>query len=101
MIWDRLEMIHSTDIEGLDITLRVHFRPTTLDLVRQLIEAINRSFGGDPRFHVLLFTPSRLWGGPNDQHTDVFASPGRARVGRAGVAVAAGPRRPMLSPIYG
>ena len=73
VIWDRLEMIRATDLEELDVTLRVHFRPSTLDLVRRLIEDVNRAFSHDPRFHVYFHAVER-WGGPNDRLTEVFQS---------------------------
>jgi len=73
VIWKHLEMIRATDFNDVKLVLRIHFRPSTLDLVRRLIDKVNRAFWQDRRFCVH-FHPVERWGGRNDQHTEVFAS---------------------------
>jgi len=77
MIWQRLAMMHASNLDGLEVTIRVHFDASSWpSLVEQpsfvdtLIETFVRH---DPRFK-LHFNPIENWGAGGAEGIKFFAS---------------------------
>ena len=83
-IWSNLLAARSSR-EEFSIMLRVHFGPGLLGQVEELIEAINRDFGDDPRYRVFFKAITRL-GGPNNSRiprtSAAWQEKVKARLGR-------------------
>ncbi len=77
VIWQRLAMMHASDLDGLEVTIRVHFdaaswpilikQPSFLDTI---IETFVRH---DPRFK-LYFHPVEKWGAGSAEGIEFFGS---------------------------
>jgi uncharacterized protein len=67
-IWENLLATRRVD-EKFFIMLRVHFTPSTLPRVAELVERLNEEFGEDPRYGIFFKAISRL-GGPNDDQIE-------------------------------
>ena len=63
-VYDNLRSLHERS-DDFGVTLRVNFDQTNYPRLPDLLNAIQRDFGSDPRF-VLSFSPVGKWGGPND-----------------------------------
>ena len=55
--------------DQFSVLLRVHFSPSTLAFVKELVGELNREFGSDRRFGIFFKAISRL-GGPNDEQIE-------------------------------
>lgn len=75
-VWRKLEMLKAS-IYPLEVLIRLHFDPTTVEKFlgdAGLIARICKSFTrGDERFRLHFHALGR-WGGPNDKETPVFQS---------------------------
>jgi len=77
VIWQRLAMMHASDLPGLEVTIRLHFDATSWPMlvdqpsfVDRIIETFVRH---DPRFK-LHFNAVEKWGGDSAEGIKFFAS---------------------------
>jgi len=69
-IWANLLSLHASSLP-IDVVIRVHMSPANLSSLEELLDAIDESFGDDPRFTVFLKRIGH-WGGPNDDKFSVL-----------------------------
>lgn len=76
-VWTALEVLRDAP-HRLNVLIRMHFDPTTLDLhfgeAGFVARVANHFARGDDRFRLHFHALGR-WGGPNDKETAVFRSP--------------------------
>lgn len=77
-IWDNLLTLRKLKL-SFSVMLRVHFSPSNIAAIDDLIQAINREFAGDPRFTVYFKAIEKL-GGSNDGEFTVFDEAEKARI---------------------
>lgn len=77
-IWDNLLALRELT-STFRVMLRVHFSPSNIDTIDELIRAINREFAGDSRFTVYFKAVEKL-GGANDGEFAVFDEAAKARI---------------------
>ena len=70
-IWNNLIDLRDSDINFL-IKLRIHYSPTTLKNVPELLDKINDEFSGDRRFQLFVKAIGR-YGGENDHEIPIFS----------------------------
>lgn len=77
-IWSNLLALRGLK-SSFTVTLRVHFSPSNIAVIDELIQAINREFSGDPRFTVF-FKAIGKWGGSRDGELAVFEKAEHAKI---------------------
>lgn len=77
-IWNNLLALRELK-SSFTVMLRVHFSPSNIAVLDELIQAINREFVNDPRFTVYFKAIGRL-GGSNDGILAVFDEEEKARI---------------------
>jgi len=69
-IWENLLSTRHSAERDFSIMLRVHFSPSTLENVKELIPMLNEKFGDDSRYQIFFKAICRL-GGPNNENIEL------------------------------